>query len=80
MKCKGGNVSRYIVKRFYNALEYLVDSSFLKEWNYCHRKSKPLTDDEHKKTGGYHFFKTLYINFELQNPSRPCKVIEDKKK
>jgi len=77
----GGHISRDIIQRLYKGLEDLVDDyGYLREWHYCHRKSKPLTDDELKRTNDYKFFETLYVSFELQNPPQPSKVIEDKKK
>lgn len=61
--------------RLVNSMDALKDIYFvIKDWEFCEKGRRPLTDEELKKLNNYADFKELYILYELEEHKEYIKI------
>ena len=61
--------------RLVNSMDALKDIYFvIKDWEFCEKGRRPLTDAELEKLNNYEDFKELYILYELEEHKEYIKI------
>jgi hypothetical protein len=61
--------------RLVNSMDALKDIYFvIKDWEFCEKGRRPLTDEELKKLNNYADFKELYVLYELEEHKEYIKI------